>query len=439
MGLMAGLRAVKEGHEVDLLEAGPEPGGMAAHFDFNGVSLERFYHFLCRTDEPTFAALRELGIADKLQWRDTSMGFFNDGKLYKWGDPIALLTFPKLGLVDKIRYGLFAMTCVRRNHWDELEHESAKDWITRYCGQNVYDKLWKPLFAYKFYEYADNISAAWIWTRIRRVGRSRKSMFQEQMGVLEGGSVTLVNALAEAFTALGGRIHLSSAAEQVIVTDNAVTGVRTVNGETLPADQVISTTPTPYLSAMIPDLPEDWKAKYDSIANIGVICVIFKLAKSVTPHFWVNVSEPDIQIPGIIEFSNLRDFGDDRIVYIPYYMPTTNEKFTWPDEALVSESFTLLKRINPELTDADIRDTKVARLRYGQPICDPSFLDKLPPIKAPIDGLQIADTCSYYPEDRGIAESLRVGDAMARSINSGEFVNPRPEVYRPEPARTTRA
>ena len=47
---------------------------------------------------------------------------------------------------------------------------SAKDWITRWCGRKVYERLWRPLFELKFYEYADNISAAWIWTRIKRVG-----------------------------------------------------------------------------------------------------------------------------------------------------------------------------------------------------------------------------------------------------------------------------
>ena len=41
MGLAAAYRAAKNGHEVDLVEAAPEPGGMAGHFDFDGVSLER--------------------------------------------------------------------------------------------------------------------------------------------------------------------------------------------------------------------------------------------------------------------------------------------------------------------------------------------------------------------------------------------------------------
>jgi protoporphyrinogen oxidase len=168
----------------------------------------------------------------------------------------------------------------------------------------------------------------------------------------------------------------------------------------------------------VPSLPEDWKRKYQAIHNIGVICVILKLSHSVTPHFWVNVSEPDFDIPGIIEFSNLRRFGDQTIVYVPYYMPVTNEKFSWSDENLLSEALACLHRINPSVTEQSVIATKVARLRYGQPICEPGFQAKIPPVQTPIVGLQIADTCYYYPEDRGIAESIRLGSSMANSLAS---------------------
>ena len=40
-----------------------------------------------------------------MRWRATSMGYYIDGKLYRWGDPFALLRFPGLGLIDKLRYG----------------------------------------------------------------------------------------------------------------------------------------------------------------------------------------------------------------------------------------------------------------------------------------------------------------------------------------------
>ncbi len=178
MGLAAAYRAAKNGHEVELFEAAPEPGGMAGHFDFDGISIERFYHFICHTDYPTFALMEELGLKDKLRWRSTSMGFFNGNKLHPWGDPISLLRLPSLSMIDKLRYGIFAFICSRRNAWPAIENESAKSWIVRWCGASIYDRFWKPLFDLKFYEYADNISAAWIWTRIRRIGRSRKSIFR---------------------------------------------------------------------------------------------------------------------------------------------------------------------------------------------------------------------------------------------------------------------
>jgi protoporphyrinogen oxidase len=426
MGLAAAYRAAKNGHEVDLVEAAPEPGGMAGHFNFDGVSLERFYHFVCKTDYPTFALMEELGIGDKVHWRPTSMGFFSQNRLHEWGDPLALLRFPSLGLVDKLRYGLFAFVCVRRNSWPAIETESAKDWIIRWCGLSVYNRFWKPLFDHKFYEYADNISAAWIWTRIRRIGRSRKSMFQEELGYIEGGTLTLVDALIDAIRAHGGCVHLAHSAQQVttelIGTNQKVTGVRTMTPDKtmrhFPADAVISTTPTPLVSGLIPDLPPEWKQRYENIHNIGVICVIFKLARSVTPHFWVNISEPDLEIPGIIEFSNLRDVGGDTVLYVPYYMPVTHVKFSWQDERLLDEAFGCLRRVNPALTRADIRATKVARLRYGQPICEPGFAAKIPPVQTPIAGLQIADTCYYYPEDRGIAESVRLGSEMANALGA---------------------
>ena len=417
MGLAAAYRAALNGHEVDLVEAASEPGGMAGHFDFGGVSIERFYHFVCKTDQPTFDLLQELGLADTLRWVPTTMGFFNENKLHPWGDPISLLRLPVLGLLDKLRYGLFAFVCVRRNRWPAIEDETAKAWIIRWCGPKIFERLWKPLFDYKFYGYADNISAAWIWTRIRRIGRSRKSLLTEELGYIEGGSITLVNALMEAISGHGGRIHLNEPAIRVVVESGRVTGVQT-RSQFFPADAVISTAPTPYVSTLVPDLPQDWKDRYDSIHNIGVICVIFKLRRSVSPHFWVNISQPDLEIPGVIEFSNLRKTGDHNIVYVPYYMPITQDKFSWTDELLLSEAFACLQRINPALSSGDILETKVARLRHGQPVCEPGFAARIPPVQTPIAGLQIADTCFYYPEDRGIAESVRLGSAMSDSLGN---------------------
>ncbi|WP_267427701.1 NAD(P)/FAD-dependent oxidoreductase [Methylobacterium sp. GC_Met_2] len=416
MGLAAGYHAAKAGHQVEVLEAGPEAGGMAAHFDFDGVSIERFYHFVCKTDAPTFKLLDEIGLGDAMRWRKTTMGYFSGGKLHPWGDPISLLRYPNVSLMARLRYGLLAFVSTRRERWDALETQSAKEWITRWSGREVYEKLWRPLFELKFYEYADNVSAAWIWTRVKRIGRSRKSLFDEQLGYIEGGSQTLVDRLVERIAAMGGSVRLSTPAKRVVTEGGRVTGVEAADGFH-PADAVISTMPTPFVSAAVPDLPADWKAKYDAINNIGVCCLLFKLKRPVTPHFWVNISEPDVAIPGLIEFSNLRPIPNgESIVFVPYYMPVTNPKFSWDDERLLDEAFSYIRRVNPAIGPQDVLARKVARLRYAQPICEPGFAAKLPPVQTPIAGLQIADTCFYYPEDRGISESVRLAEEMVARI-----------------------
>jgi len=415
MGLAAAFHALNAGHRVEVLEAAPEPGGMAAHFDLAGLSIERFYHFVCKSDLPTMELMSALGMRDQLRWRFTSMGIFTGGKLHDWGNPVALLKFNEISLISRLRYGVFAFLSVRRDRWDAIEMESARSWITRWCGTEVYDRLWKPLFALKFHQYTDNISAAWIWTRIRRIGRSRRSMMQEELGYIEGGSQTLVDALCSAIVARGGRISTSCAAQKVVVEDGRLAGVLTSKG-IVQADAVICTVPTPLISAIVPDLPADWKQRYDSIVNTGVCCLVFKLRRSVSPHFWVNVSEPEVAIPGIIEFSNLRPVDGAHIVYVPYYMPTDNARFSWTDEELLDEAFGYLCRVNPALTREDIIAAHVARLRYAQPVCEPGFAAKLPPVQTPIQGLQIADTCFYYPEDRGISESVQLGRKMASRL-----------------------
>ena len=212
-----------------------------------------------------------------------------------------------------------------------MRNVATRQWIERGSGRRVFDLLWRRLLDLKFYEYADNVSAAWIATRIKRVGTSRRSMFQEELGYIDGGSETLVSALVASIERQGGRIHLGTPAQQVIAEQGRVTGVQ-AGGRFFPAEAVISTVPTPYVSRLVPDLSDAAKAAYNSIRNIGVVCVVHKLKRSVTPHFWLNVVDETMAIPGLIEFSNLRP-TPDTIVYVPYYMPTDNPKFSVSDEA----------------------------------------------------------------------------------------------------------
>ncbi|WP_374655164.1 NAD(P)/FAD-dependent oxidoreductase [Dongia sp.] len=416
MGLAAAYHAAKYGHQVTVLEADKVAGGMAAHFDLDGLDIERFYHFVCRTDRATFALLDELGLGNAVQWRPTSMGYFYDGRLHGWGDPLSLLRFPHLSLVAKFRYGLHAFLSMRRRHWRDLDDQKAVDWLRRWVGDEAYDRVWRKLMELKFHRFADNVSAAWIWARIRRAGQSRRNLFQEELGYIEGGSQTLTDRLVQRIVELGGVIHLSTPAELVEVGNGAVKGVRTASGY-FAADRVVSTVPLPLIPNLIPDLPAPALDAYRRIANIGAICIVHKLRRRLSPHFWINVNDARMDVPGMIEFSNLRKMEPAHVVYIPYYLPLDHPLFTQADDALIERTRGYMKLINPELADGDFLAARVGRLRYAQPVCPPGFARTLPPVRSPIDGLQIADTSSYYPEDRGVSESVQMGRTMAEDIS----------------------
>ena len=62
MGFAAAHRLAQAGHRVTVLEADNRIGGMSASFDFDGLPLERYYHFVCKTDHALFDMLAEFGL-----------------------------------------------------------------------------------------------------------------------------------------------------------------------------------------------------------------------------------------------------------------------------------------------------------------------------------------------------------------------------------------
>lgn len=416
MGLAVAYQLARDGHRPVVFEADDRIGGMAACFDFGGIDIERYYHFHCISDHAFLGMLEELGIADRMRWVETKMGYWYQNRLQPWGNPLALLRFRGLSLVAKFRYGLHAFACTRRNDWQPLDRLEATGWIKRWVGAEAYEVLWRRLFDYKFYDHAGNLSAAWIWSRIRRIGRSRYDLFREKLGYLEGGSNTLLQAMRTAIEDTGGVIRLRAPVNRIVIEAGQIRGIE-VGGQFEPFDRVISTVPMPYIPRIAPDLSPELLEKYRSLKNIAVVCVIARLKRPLTENFWLNVNDPDMDIPGLVEYTNLRQLGQ-HIVYVPYYIPGEHPGYAEPDAVFLDKVKTYLLRINPALTADDILEMRASRYRYAQPICEPGFLERLPPSKTPVEGLWIADTSYYYPEDRGISESIEFGRRMARDAST---------------------
>jgi protoporphyrinogen oxidase len=415
MGLAVAYELTRLGHRPVLIEADDRLGGMAACFDFAGMQLERYYHFHCLGDTAFLELLRELNLEDQLQWRTTRMGFYLDGRLYPWGTVGAVLSFRRLPWLTRVRYLLHAARCLTIRDWRSLDGITATQWLRSWLGEKGYQVLWHKLFAFKFFHYGDQISAAWIWSRIRRLAQSRRRL-KETLGFLNGGSQQLIDALADAIRQGGGEIQLSTPVQSLRPLPSGGAMLTTRSGEQA-FDCVISTVPLPLLAPILKagGVEESLVGRYGAVPSVACACVLLKTRQPVTVNFWTNVNDGGFAIPGVIEMSNLRPLPG-HVCYIPFYIPADHPDYQRPNQAFIADAWSCLKAINHQLSDADLLDSHCSRYRFAQPVCGLHFQRSLPPLQ-PFPGVFTADTTIYYPEDRGISESIGFGRELARRVN----------------------
>ena len=412
MGLAVAYELTRLGHRPVLLEADDRLGGMAACFEFAGMQLERYYHFHCLSDSAFFQMLRELNLEDQLQWRTTQMGFYLDGRLYHWGSVGAVLGFRRLPLLTRVRYLLHAARCLTIRNWRSLDGITARQWLCGWLGEQGYRLLWHKLFAYKFFHHSNQVSAAWIWSRIRRLGQSRRRL-KETLGFLSGGSQQLIDAMADAIRAGGGEILLGSPVQALRPLPSGGGVLSTPSGEQA-FDCVISTVPLPLMAPVLKagGVEQALVDRYSALLSVACACVVLQTRQPVTANFWTNVNDARFAIPGVIEMSNLRPLGAP-VSYVPFYIPADHPDYQRPNQAFVADAWACLKAINPQLSDADLLASHCSRYRFAQPVCGVHFQQSLPPMQ-PFPRVFTADTTAYYPEDRGISESIDFGRKLAR-------------------------
>ncbi len=415
-GLSSALVLAKQNHEVHIFQKEASIGGLIATFDFNGIRAEHFYHFLCRDDHGVFELCRELGIDESIVFRKASTGFYCNGHLYPFSTASDLLQFSPLTLKDRIRFGLFALASKWRKDWDSLDKIPAKAWLLENLGKHCYDIIWKPLLEMKFGAFHDHISAAWVWHRVHRVARSNG-----KLGYLQGGTGKLMDVLTDELQSMNIKIHTASPVHHILTSENKITGLVHGNENTFVCDKIISTVPMKILSQLLPEGYTEYQKILESVHYIGVVCVLFKLARPVSNHFWLNVHDPDIPFNGVIEYTNLNPLSPntEHLVYVPYYIDTSLAPYTEQNEKVIEDSWTALKRIQPALTDSDLLDVHVARTPFAQAVCPVEFCSSMPNQNSPIQGLHLLDSIFLYPEDRTQSGHIKRAKML---VESEEFL-----------------
>ncbi len=416
-GLAAAYQLSKNDVEVDIFEADNQAGGIAGVTYINNMPIEKYYHHFFKSDKHIIQLIKELRISDKVRWLPSSMGFFVDNRLYKFGTPLSLLSFRPLSIWSKLKFGLGVLKIMSIKDWKSLENISAYEWLTQNVGEKVYQKVWKPLLTSKFGDRYKEISMSWFWGKIKLRGTSKENG-QEVLGYIDGSTKTLLDALEKQLTDRRVKIRLNCKVNKINKTDEGFL-LKTSWGD-FAYDKVICTTPVPIFTEIAKDiLPVEYIREKEQIDYTSVACTIIILNQQFSQYYWMNIGDESIPFGGIIEHTNMLDeeeYGGCNILYISNYLFNTSKYYTMDQQELLEEYIKHLKKINPNFDESWIAASVTFKDAYAQPIIPLSYSSIKPDYSTPVEGLYTVSMCSIYPEDRGVNYAVREGIAAANKV-----------------------
>src|SRR4030095_4566132 len=366
-GMAAAYDLRNAGHEVSIYESANYVGGLASgfkepHWDW---SVEKFYHHWFASDKYMLGLIKELGWSDKVIFPRPLTVMYYKGKFYPFDSILRALLFPGLGFgLDKIRFGFVGLFLRLTNNWKALEKVTADEWMMRWAGKNVYEKMWKPLLVGKFGPCYRDVNMAWMWARIK--ARTTR------LGTFEGGFQNFANLFAEKLRGMGIEIRLGARVES-IKREQDTLSIRS-DGTSEAFDKVLVTTSPNLMARLSPDLPDRYLKGFLHLKSMGAVVMVLSLKHQLSKegYYWFNLpKEAGYPMLALVEHTNFvsKDhFGGDHIVYAGDYLEMGHEYFSMSDEQLLERFLPALKKFNLELSRDWVKKVWVFKTNYAQPV-----------------------------------------------------------------------
>ena len=393
-GLASAYFLARQGYRPVVLEAGDRLGGLAAHFDHEGVALDKWYHVILDSDADLCGLITELGLADQLVWRETGMGFYAGGRLYPFNSPLDVLRFGALPVVDRVRLGagaLYLTRGVRRPL--ALDGVRACDWLPRLFGRRVFERIWTPLLRAKFGDRFTEVPAYWVWNTLTR----EKNGSQEVKGYLRGGYAGLSAALAAAITRAGGEVRLQ-APVAAIEADERGAWVECGEART-PYAAVLSTLPLPQLARLARG-PLAGRVPLPRLAYQGVVNAVVLSRTRLERFYWTPVVDARFAFQGVVETTHVIPtewVGGRHLLYVMNYCAADSEVYARADALVARQAVDGLCALYPHFTPAAVEGVRVFRAPHVEPAWTLGYLARRPAPRLGATRCYLSTTAQAYP------------------------------------------
>ncbi|HLZ69717.1 MAG TPA: NAD(P)/FAD-dependent oxidoreductase [Dehalococcoidia bacterium] len=411
LGLGAALRLAEAGRRVVVIEREAELGGLAAGFRpgaDSAATLEKFYHHIFRTDRTIIRMIQQLGLGDRLEWKQPVTASLRNGRVY----PMSLggiLRFDAIPIADRLRFGLMLAALKLTPGERPFAGKTAAGWSRRVAGPRAYAALIEPILEGKFGGRANEIAMGWLWSRFHERSLA--------LGYLRGGFQQLYDALGERVRALSGEIVLDTAATRICSHDGGVQ-VET-NAGAYAFERLIVTAPQRVFERMAEGLPESWARRYPGPDFYDAQVLILALDRRLSDSYWISVGDPGYPFLVLVEHTNFMpaaDYGGRHLVYLGNYLPPEHPLLREDEAGLFEEFLPAIRRLNPSFDPAWVRQRWLFHAPFAQPIVTGGYLRRLPPLRTPLPGVYLATMAHVYPQDRGQNYSLALGRRAAELL-----------------------
>ena len=416
LGLTLALRLADRGKRVTILEADDRLGGLADAWTLDhadgSMTWDRHYHVTLLSDANLGGLLHELDLDASLIWGTTRTEFYTQNTFHPLNNAIDYLKFPPLRFFDKMRLAGTILYGSSIEDGRRLEEISAEDWLTQLSGERTWAELWQPLLRAKLGENASRASAAFIWAIIRRLYAARRSGLKtERFGYIDGGYDRVVRRFAEVLRAKGVTIETGACVRSIHRSAHAIT-LRTNTGDRV-FDRCVSTAPAAVAANIAVDLTTAEKARLSGIVYQGIVCASVVLKKPLNGCYLTYIADADVPFTAVIEMTALVDkqtLGGNTLVYLPRYVASSDEMFTWSDEALRAHMLPAFLRMYPHLTEADVLAMRFSRVRHVLPISTIGYTHRLPPMTTSIPELFLVNSAHILNGTLNVDETIKLAN-----------------------------
>ena len=419
MGMTLALRLSQEGYSVTIFEAAKKVGGLTSSWQMDGVVWDRFYHVILMSDLNTRKILKEIGLEDDLRWVETKTGFYSDGKLYSMSNLIEFFKFPPINLIDKFRLGLTIFAASKIKDWQRLENIPVADWLQKWSGKRVFEKIWLPLLKAKLGDNYKSTSAAFIWSTIQRMYAARKSGLKKEMfGYVSGGYEKVNDRFAKHLEGIGISIEYNSKVKSIKKTSDGKINITTQNSNEI-FDEVISTLSSRESVKIAEELSDAEKKQHNDIKYLGVICPSVLLKQPISPYYVTNITDSWPPFTGIIEMTALIDKSEikgNQLIYLPKYVEPGDELFDKSDDELRNLFLGSLYKMYPHISEDDLLFWGVSKARVVFALPTINYSKKVPGVTTSLGNYYIINSAQIINGTLNVNETIQVAENKLKEI-----------------------